>query len=512
MSAPDRFAALFRGLDRAHGVSVPTGKKDARGKMGARYVTKREPAGLGDWDKHLAGEHCLVPIPIRDDGTCGFGAIDVDTYPLDLPALAKRVEELKLPLVVCRSKSGGAHLFLFLEEPTDAQLVQDVLLNWASALGYPGVEVFPKQVSLASEVDTGNGIAAPYRGGGDGVEYALSPDDGTALGVEAFLDLAESRRTSAPDLEQVELPSDPDMLEGAPPCLVHWAKSGIPEGGRNETMFDFGVYARKRWPDDWQSRFEELNRRYCDPPLPATEIVQLVKSIQKEGKTYLYKSKCEGPHCQPQLCRRAKYGKGGGYDDPGAVIDGLTKILTDPATWIVSVNGQRVELDSVAELDDQRRFRLKVMEKTVPPIRVRPMKPAKWGELIDKLTIECEVVEAPEDAGPRGQILSHLKDFVEQYGTEDRDQIDLDRPWRDRDHGRVWFRSKDLMAYLRKIRVHGHRERELYNAIRAVGGDHGPLRVRGRVTRCWWVPEWDEPEKEPLKKVDTRPKGDEVPF
>lgn len=512
MSSIARLSALFRGLDRAHGVSVPSGKKDTRGKMGARYVTRREPIFPGDWEKHLSGEHCLVPIPIRDDGTTGFGAIDIDTYPLDLEGIVRKVEKMKLPLVVCRSKSGGAHLFLFLDEPSSASVVQDVMLNWAASLGYPGVEVFPKQVSLASDMDTGNGIAAPYRGGNDGVEYALSPDDGSALPLDRFLDLAESRRMSEEDLDRVEIAPEPDMLEGAPPCLVHWARDGIPEGGRNETMFDFGIYCKKRWPEDWRAKFEEMNRRYCDPPLPAQEILGLVRSIDKSGKTYLYKSRCEGPFCQPQLCRRSRYGRGGGYDGPGATIDGMTKILTDPPTWIVSVNGHRVELGSVADLQNQSRFRSRVMEAVNPPILLQVMKAGAWIELMQKLTQECEVVEAPDDAGPRGQIMFHLKDFVDQYGSDERDKLELDHPWIDRDRGRIWFRSKDFIAYLRKNRIYGNSERDLYNTIRSMDGGSDALRVRGRSTRCWWVPMWSDMEKDPPKIPDTSPKPDEVPF
>jgi hypothetical protein len=53
-------------------------------------------------------------VPIRDDATCVWGAIDIDLdKEPNLTVLAKQVHKLELPLIVCRSKSGGAHLYLF---------------------------------------------------------------------------------------------------------------------------------------------------------------------------------------------------------------------------------------------------------------------------------------------------------------------------------------------------------------------------------------------------------------
>ena len=74
-----------------------------------------------DVARHLRGEApSLLSIPILPGGNCHFGAIDIDRHnpedpPVDHAALARRVTELRLQLVVCRSTNGrGAWLFLFL--------------------------------------------------------------------------------------------------------------------------------------------------------------------------------------------------------------------------------------------------------------------------------------------------------------------------------------------------------------------------------------------------------------
>ena len=45
---------------------------------------------------------------------------------------------MKLPLIVCRSKSGGAHVFLFTSDYVSAKLLMRDKLNDRAVLGYGG--------------------------------------------------------------------------------------------------------------------------------------------------------------------------------------------------------------------------------------------------------------------------------------------------------------------------------------------------------------------------------------
>ena len=106
-------------------------------------------------------------------------------------SLVARVEEIGAPLVVCRSKSGGAHCFAFFFEPIPAGLVIDKLVAIAASLGHPGVEIFPKQRERASPNEVGSWINLPYYGGEYTTRFALWR--GEALDLDEFLDLAESK-------------------------------------------------------------------------------------------------------------------------------------------------------------------------------------------------------------------------------------------------------------------------------------------------------------------------------
>jgi len=117
---------------------------------------------------------------------CRWGCIDVDTYPIDHKAIVEEIQKLELPLVVARSKSGGAHIFLFLSEWVPAKIVRSKLIEWSADLGHANTEVFPKQISINTERgDVGNFLNLPYHGGDDSFRYAFN-DAGESMTLEEF--------------------------------------------------------------------------------------------------------------------------------------------------------------------------------------------------------------------------------------------------------------------------------------------------------------------------------------
>ena len=80
----------------------------------------------------------------------GGGALILTNITLITLASLKVFGDHKLPLIVCRSKSGGAHVFLFTKENIPASLMQSKLKEMAIILGYEGSEIFPKQTEILS--------------------------------------------------------------------------------------------------------------------------------------------------------------------------------------------------------------------------------------------------------------------------------------------------------------------------------------------------------------------------
>ena len=172
----ERFLQLFEGYGKAHGQTAVLDRA-RHGKKQANYKIVHEPLTLQLVQNHLDGKLGVGSIPIDETSRCSFGALDIDDYNLDLTALLAKVKRFKLPLIMCRSKSGGAHLFLFLSEKIAAAEVRDRLAEFASVLGWGNCEIFPKQEEVrADRGDVGNFINLPYQNAKHTTRYALKVD------------------------------------------------------------------------------------------------------------------------------------------------------------------------------------------------------------------------------------------------------------------------------------------------------------------------------------------------
>jgi len=184
-----RFHALFAGLERSHGVFWHLDKEREDGKLTSsrQPETILEPVTDALWMEHLAGRNGLGIVPIREDSTCKFGAIDIDVYDgLDHAAIAGVLVERNMPLIPCRSKSGGCHIYLFTKEPVSAESMRTKLSEIAALLGHGGSEIFPVQAKLA-EKDFGSWLNVPYYNVAETTRYAVRPD-GESLSAEQFLE------------------------------------------------------------------------------------------------------------------------------------------------------------------------------------------------------------------------------------------------------------------------------------------------------------------------------------
>lgn len=503
----ERFAVRFSGLERAHGeYVVPEGAMpDANGKMQGKAITVRSAASSDLWQRHLSGdgEFGLGVVPIRDDATCVFGAIDVDVYPLDIHKLDADCRRKLLPLVTCRTKSGGAHLYLFMREPAPAELVRRKMMEWAVALGYAGVEVFPKQTRLASENDYGNWINMPYQGGARTTRYALA-QGGKGLTASGFLDLAEERALTAEELDAHRMPPEAtfgDQLLEAPPCLEVLARNGFPPGTRNNALFNMGVYLKKRFGDGWEVKLDEYNQAFMVPPLGHADVATIVKSLKKKSYTYRCKEQPICGACNKQICLTREHGVEGGNDDPGVVFGELIKIDVDPPVYIWDVNGARLQLE-VVELMDQRMFqKIAVAVLNKWPATIRPQ---TWRKIIQDRLDKITVQKVPDDARRDGQLMSHLQDYcTSKVSAKNRDELLLGKPWTDDKGSRTYFRSADFLKHLQSHRVNGFNEKELYLQLREHGIAHGFFNLKGKGVNVWSIPAFER-QTEAHDVPDTR--------
>lgn len=479
MTNASRMAALFFSDAPAHGTHGEPVWNGRKWDINTTARTVREPVTAKLWEKHLRGERPLGVVAISRDSNCRWGSIDVDQYDADVLDIVRRLEAARLSLVPVRSKSGGLHLFLFLAEPQPAQQVIDRLRSWAERLGLEGVEIFPKQVALdAMRGDAGNWIIMPYFGStfdGKLKEQVGLKKTGAAMELVEFIDTAERLRVSS-------LRKTIDEFSDGPPCLQERAARGVSEGNRNNTLFNFAVYARKKYGERWQAKVDEYNVRFCRPPLGADEVIQIRRSVSR--RDYDYSFKCDQLDCDRGRCCGRPLGRGSG----GIVFEKV--VITEggeEVTWNITIHGKVVTV-TVAELADQRGFLKRVLAVTR---RLHaPMKSAAWAALVTAAGETAEVREAPPETTELEQFRLELEEFLTNRGRGDRrEDLVLGRPWEDQDNARHLFSLSELRKFLKREGVfQGKTANWAADRIRELGGDRTSITVRGKSLGVFQVP------------------------
>ena len=488
LSLAEDFFNLFAGLTRAYGrYDVPVSSAQ-EGKITGRAVTKREPLTVDLWARHIAGTTGIGIVPIHDDHTVRFAAIDVDVYPIDLKTLAARVKTLKLPLVLCRTKSGGAHLYLFTREAIPSAIVRARMASFAAALGYANAEIFPKQDRLETEEDVGNWINMPYFGGARSMRYAIAPD-GTPIAIEDFVEYARACAVDLQELEgddAVQLTAPPE-LKGAPPCLVTLAAAGFPAGSRNNALFNLAVYAKKAYPDKWQDVVRRFNVDFMSPALEGPEVETTLKSLDKKRYSYKCKDMPICAVCDRKTCLTREFGVGGGAteNDAGIEFGELTRVLTKPVTWLWELDGEIIEFRT-EDLMNQNAFQAKILE--VLSVWPLTMKPALWRALVQTRVERAAEMAVPEDATMDGQLWEHLNRFcTSRVVGRSLDELLLGKPFTD--DTRSYFVATDFLKYLSQHRFPGKmNERMLYVSLRPRGLEHHRSPLKGVVVSYWSLP------------------------
>jgi len=486
-----RFMNLFQGYQQAHG-QYRVQKREADGKMSGRAVTVSEPAKEEHFQNHLnGGEYILGIIMLKDDNSCNFGVIDIDIrgevkLKDTLDELEKKIRDT--PLVMCRSKSGGAHLYLFCEPAIAAIDMVSKLNEFAAGLGYGGVEIFPKQISRANDLDRGNWINLWYWDGDKTERHAIH--NGKKLNLEQFLDFAEKKRTNYEELENLQ-PNLVDHFSDGPPCLQHIMTMGFPEGGRNISLFNVGVYYRKKNPDDWQEDLMRFNYDSLDDPLPSGEVNSLVKSVSKKDYAYTCKQTPICNYCEKSKCIKREFGVGGNGGGNGQAIEisSITKYETEnrqSVRWYIEIGGERIEV-TTQQLLDQRQLQKLCVEKLnkCPATMPGP----KWEQSINNLLESVEIIQDPDDASPQGQFEKMLDSFLTgKVQARHRDEIMNGKPWHDPDETKVFFRSEDLFIYLEARRFRYHSQHQVWSWLRSSGGDRKTFRIKSKPVKVWSVP------------------------
>jgi len=508
MSQSKKLLAAFAGAKNAHGTTT-VGRIGRNGKADSKSKIIREPLTEALVQAHIDGKQGVGAIPINEENKCRFGAIDVDVYDLNQKELQDKIQKLQLPLLHCRSKSGGAHLYLFLKEWEQAAVVREYLTEMSIMLGHSGVEIFPKQDTIIVERgDVGNFINMPYFDAEMPQRYCFDAK-GESMELDEFLDAIDKKSVLLSDLEAIRSTTQTRKhFDDGPPCIRNIFSDGPQSEPRNKLLFFMGVYCKKKFPDSWQNALEEYNRTLFSPPLPSTEVMTVIKQHEKKDWGYTCKEEPFKSYCDPSLCVLAKHGISD--DAPDAPqVGGLTIMLSEPRLYFMDVNGLRIQL-STEQLQNQTLWQRACMEQCnfMPPTT----KANKWQQMVNSLMSQATYIDVPEEETYAGQFKNHLASYCTSHiRAMAPEEIEMNKPWTD--DGVTKFKIEGLLEYLHHRRFTALGRAQIIQMIRDMGGDSGSQNIvkrGGKRTkiRCWWVPAFEDDEVElPVQEI-----SNDIPF
>jgi|TARA_R100001129_G_scaffold118505_1_gene81949 hypothetical protein len=444
-----KFKNIFEGLKIAYG-QYQKGDREENGKQKGKAFIVRKQVTDDLWKNHIEGKGpALGIIPITESNNCKWGCIDIDEYNLNHHDLISRIRNLKLPLVVCRSKSGGAHVFLFTKDFVPAIRMQKTLKKMAKSLGHEGCEIFPKQTEILVERgDTGNFLNLPYYNGTSGLRYALD-DNGKAASLESFYSMYDKYVQDKLEEIKVEETKVLDAFPDGPPCLNKLAIQGFGEGARNNALFNIAVYYKQAKPDSWQDELVKANQNYVNPPLSNGEVQQLIKSVSRKGyDKYRCKDAPINAVCQSGLCRTKRFGVGYGEEEM-PVLGSLTKYTSKPPQWFLNVNEDRIELKS-EQLYSAPLFALACLDQANLVIPVP--KPKDWKQYYLKPLLQSiQEVEPLQSLDPVNEIMDLLQDWTtNRQNARTLDDIFNKLPYTDDKREYTYFRMDDFFNFCKK--------------------------------------------------------------
>ncbi|QIA23281.1 hypothetical protein [Mesorhizobium sp. AA22] len=503
----ERLLILFDGERTRHGTYDPTRlrlvgdkveMKDERGQ-GPRDVSG--PPTIDLWRRHVSGELPLGVRPVGDDGRCRWGVVDVDSYGVDHADLVARVEAERLPLVAFRSKSGGAHLFLFLSEWSSQAAVNTALRAMTVRLDLPAdTEVYPPASG------EGNWLNMPYFGGDETDRYAVKKG-GLVMSLSEFLHSAERSRMSAGDLGRLSKPT-----RRADRASTGEGKAGRAardlgrysaelaskrQGGRATLLYgrakDMGKMIGAGWIHEdtvWSRLLRAATAESVDP-LPYGEASGHIKRGIEDGKK-------EPP---PE------------DDNRYPVVESIVIWRGGEETlWEITLAGHGTVTLPVKEAMHYWTFNVRCADKLRTSFR--QMKADAWNDQIAVALAVAKEREIPPDETVEGMFRDGLREFcMHRHRGDSIEDLMLGKPAHVDDDRRIYFRFEDFHRFLDRKQSGPFRSTKrqvLGRLLAGIGGegvDHGKTtkKLKGVTTEVRWIRSDLFESIEPFRRQDLPP-------
>ena len=409
-----RFALLFKGKTNTYVRNeLPKEKPEAGQKIKTKITNNEGTVDKELLTSHLEGEFGVGICPVNAEGKCYFGVLDIDYYKSKIKRVLYFIREYQLPLLPFRSKSGGLHVYLMLSKAVSAKTMRETLaevsyyFSLETMYGRSKVEIFPKQEKAEG---FGSAITLPYFNCENPYTYLLDLDGNPVEFTEA-MDYIQKHLTT---IDAVKEALEHLPYNDAPPCIQRALISeevGGEDSGRNNFLFSYAVYAKKKYNNGFEDYVKEINEKF-EVPLDTSAVESICSSVK--NNEYLYKCKdipCNS-FCDKVRCRKREYGLGRDKGHFTGIDYGqLYRYMTaEPYyIWKLRLQGQEEWHDVIFKdegyLLDQRNF----AKMCVRYLNQAPMQVSNndWYAILNSVLPNVKEVEVKKESDTSGLSMLH---------------------------------------------------------------------------------------------------------
>lgn len=530
-----KFLNLFEGRELRRG-TIPSYHHQLRNGPDAKTgkfkiegpFCKKEAPSIGSVKAHLNGEEGWASYPVLKDGTVKFCALDYDEYfqgSYKEDIWLERYRELSkqlvnLPIILCKTKSGGLHCYSFFKEPVKLDACHKFLDYIQQSVGLPGPwERRPIERTVS---ETGSAISLPYFGGdttGEKQAWNFAVYNGEKLGVREFLDLADEKRVDMSQESVVvkEIKNNVSLLDGAPPCLKTIQQlGGFAEKRRNNGMTRLIVYWILRANAggrtiDADTIYKELQLKYapvfCGGPRPERELrssidkyLEYWRESEQDPNSFKARYACSSasdvilaPHCDKDICKRCKFGRLSKRTQATCLIEHMVLWEGEPELLEIFIDGKSITMN----LEDAGKVRgiegafwkQHKIYHTLPSA-------IKWREELNIWSKKWEVRQQEEENTELGLFRSEVHSALMGLGISKNNTILMSGGVLDKEDGFLYFKYYDLIKRLQdmKCRWYMGNTQETSGALRSIGCKSARCRLTGtNPINSWTIPEFREP-------------------
>ena len=485
----DKFINIFEGLSSAYGQFRKDNNRLAVKVEGKSFIEKK-PVTKELWQNNLNGTGPNLGVfPLTREGTCKWGAIDIDVNNFDYEDLLNRIRKQKLPLIMFRSKSGRAHVYMFMKDFTPAQEVQTVMKKFAGKLGLADKldRVYPMQTSL-SKNDFGSWLNMPYYNQEETSTCAYK-DNFDGATIEEFFEMYDkyvqtdlSQHLVEEVKQNIKKPKEKTLEDFLLPCTKNCLElnnNKIPDENRNDYLLHMYTWSMravekgvKKIPEyskmDAETLLKYFNQEYMARPVEEKEIQNTIfKSKDKEYK-YLCKKPTITKYCDSSACTRHLCGitplDAEKLVKATQALGKITRYLSEPPIFFESVdvkneNGSgykriRIEMQGEDIINKQKWLNKLANQGYFPHISLHEQKSSDFlvmqYERLENCLNEAADEEASEDFEFKSIIYSFVNKMTVSYNKED---LLKNACYVNKDTHELDFKLPSLMEYLKSNHI-----------------------------------------------------------